>query len=207
MFLFTCILIREQIFCAEGNREELERQFNKTFPNLNYDKKICYNIKPLYVFTQGLIETTKKKNEQSIMNLFNGLGVDNNNFIVSIDFNTLKKTVNEINTKIGYHLKNSLEPKNNVFQREPELFKAHLALDSLPQYNENKENSMYKKVDVFYSKISNYELSIKTKEGDEWPNIDNQIKWLFTDWIRAHYTAFKRALKEKKINKQIKNRI
>ncbi|KAF7699504.1 hypothetical protein CDIK_1238 [Cucumispora dikerogammari] len=202
MFLSTYILICKQILCPKTNRTWAEESFDEEFPKLEYTKKIYYNIKPFYKFTQKMIKITKPKNEYFIIiNLLKTLDKDNTKYRKSINFDDFKKTTRKIKAKLDYNLNNvGFNFYEKIFEEELNIFKVFLALDTLPKYDQDNEELVYKyeRIDDFFLSLVEFTSAfISSGVTAEHPISNNPPLILLIKWWRSHSTKYIEALEKK----------
>ncbi|KAF7685568.1 hypothetical protein CDIK_3683 [Cucumispora dikerogammari] len=186
MFLFSYIINCEQIFYDESRYEAIEKQFNKTFFNLNYNKEIKYNIKPFFTCIQKIRELYEVENVTSI---FEKYIINENSSIVNINFEKFKNCITEILEKF------KKSPKIDdifycLFTFEILIFKIYLALDPIPSYVQNKKNITYKTArNFFYTLLPYIDGFIKKHKENKQIDICS-TEYILITWKSIHINAF-----------------
>ncbi|KAF7697500.1 hypothetical protein CDIK_1671 [Cucumispora dikerogammari] len=202
MFLFTCILICEQIFCDKivNIMSIPEEEFKVAFNKLDYNKKIEYNFEPFFKCLQEIIKQLEPKESTNIIENLKENGISEQNVIVNISvpdfYNKIINSVNKTCPRQSYLEKLVFW----FFETEAKILEIYLALDYLPRYEKVDEYPKYRLIKNFFYSLGFHksELSDCRERSSKEKNILKIAREIFADWYKSHFSLFSKAFEQKK---------
>ncbi|KAF7692229.1 hypothetical protein CDIK_2429 [Cucumispora dikerogammari] len=193
MFLFTYILISKQILSAEGNREELERQLNKTVRLLDLEKQLFYNTEPLCKFTKAIINRFQPEDNRRIKYHLNKNNIKAKN-LVKFSFIKFSKSLNKIYEKILKSNSIIINVLSNILRFEQNIFTMYMVLNYFFKYEleQKKQNLIIlKNFFLLWSEdVQKYIEQYKTVDGI----LDGFAEAILNDWFFSHSYVFNKAI-------------